>query len=216
MKQSLNELKQEILGYLIAAESATARTIAEDLLYTDKADKNRLNKCLTELKKEGLIEAERFRDEDAGMTVNTYRVTEDGLEAYEPPYDPEVTALSDAIESQPQNTPPITAHESEYDDLEDTDYDDDILTDLDDEDGYLPESIAKIGATTEQRLNRYMLVVDGESLIYDSAHEAQDAAREFAKAVNTKVDYYTLTAQHIGAFAPVTRVEFIGAQRDAA
>lgn len=170
-----NEVKQEILNHLQSAVNATAKEMAEDLMWTDKAERNRLNKALTGLKQEGLIEATKVIDEETGVQVNAYTLTDDGFDAAD-------TALNDLrneTSAIPQRLGDMLDHACE---------------------SGKPQSIAK-----------YMIVIDGETIVYNSAQEAQEAARHYASRDGERVDYYTLTAKHIGAFVPVTSIEFIDA-----
>ncbi|WP_319557938.1 hypothetical protein [Thiomicrorhabdus sp.] len=196
-----NEVKQEILNYLKKAKDSTAREIAIDLMWTEKSERNRMNKCLTALKDEGLIESGKVFCADANMMVNSYTLTPEGFDAIEPCFDPE------DLELPPKSLPPKLTANNEYVDADviSVNLADEELGDLLDEHNYEFED--------PEKLTKYMLVIEGETLIYNDMIEAHAAAESYAVDCNATVDFYTLDAIYSGQFAPKVQAVFKSAHQ---
>lgn len=84
---TMNEIKQEVLALLNKGGAATAREIAEDLFINEKTEKARLNRALTEMQTEGMIEATKINVKYTTGLVNQYSITPEGVDAIEPGMD---------------------------------------------------------------------------------------------------------------------------------
>lgn len=193
-----NEVKQAILSYLKKVQSATAKEIAADLFWTEKTEKRRMNKVLTCLREEGLIEAEKVRDDDIHMMVNTYILTPQGHDAIEPSLEPTVS-----VNLPPKSLPPKLSAE-DYADAEvvSVNLSDEEIGDVLDMD-YTDKPEAQ-----EDKLTKWMLVIEGETLIYNDYIEANNAAEQYAIECGAIVKMYALEAQFLGQFEQVTKAIF--------
>lgn len=178
---AMNEIKQEVLALLNKGGAATAREIAQDLFFNDKPEKARLNRALTEMQTEGMIESTKTEVKYTPGMVNQYSITPEGIDAIEPGMDLD--------EPKPVELPPPALPDHEVLKAE-------------------REAIQNQASET-----LYLLVFEGEKMVFNNKHEAQQKAREYSSECGAKVQYYELSASLIGVFKPVTKVEFIHANQ---
>ena len=177
---SPNEIKQEVLAFLYKSGDATTKEIAEDLFIIEPKDKVRLNAVIIELDDEGMVVTDKAAREYSTRPVNIYKITRHGIDA--------IDETMDVEDPMPIKLPKKA----------------------------LPDQAA-LRAAREQRerqeklnalLIKYVIIIDGETAVFDCHGTAATQAKAYASASNTPVEIYRLTPGLMGEFTPIRKVEF--------
>lgn len=188
-----NELKQEVLVLLHKTGDATARSIAEDLFIDEKPLKLRLNRALKELQIEGLIDASKTSQQSSPGLVNLYSIVPEGIEAIDETIDLEDPVSIELPKQALPDQDALKAGRAEREAQERTQ--------------------EPLQNPSDPVITKYMLIMDGESKVFDDSHEAHSVAYSHCYLTGGTVEYYELNARLVGAFSPVKKVEFIGVHR---